>query len=117
MPQDVFVIVLLLYFLWNRSTRPAVSTSFCLPVKKGWHFEQISRWISGLVDRVLNVSPHAHLTVASTYSGCMFAFISLRLLMAAPCRACVRSRSREHQLYTFSALLSARALTIVLRSI
>src|SRR5207248_6283782 len=82
MPQEVFV---LLYFLWNLSTRPAVSTSFCLPVKKGWHFEQISRWISGLVDRVLNVSPHAHLTTASTYSGCMFAFISLRLLMAAPC--------------------------------
>src|SRR5438046_10584184 len=68
-----------LYFLWNRSIRPAVSTSFCLPVKKGWHFEQISRWISALVERVLNVSPHAHLTTASTYSGCMFAFISLQV--------------------------------------
>jgi len=64
MPQDVFVVFL--YFLWNRSTRPAVSTSFCLPVKKGWHFEQISRWISGFVERVLKVSPHAHLTTAST---------------------------------------------------
>jgi hypothetical protein len=62
-PQDVFVFP---YFLLNRSTRPAVSTSFCLPVKKGWHFEQISRWISGFVDRVLKVSPHAHLTIAST---------------------------------------------------
>jgi hypothetical protein len=30
------------YFLWKRSTRPAVSTSFCLPVKNGWQFEQIS---------------------------------------------------------------------------
>src|SRR6266478_415032 len=30
------------YFLVKRSTRPAVSTSFCLPVKKGWQFEQIS---------------------------------------------------------------------------
>ncbi len=30
------------YFLVKRSTRPAVSISFCLPVKKGWQFEQIS---------------------------------------------------------------------------
>ena len=29
----------------NLSTRPPVSTSFCLPVKKGWHFEQISTCI------------------------------------------------------------------------
>src|SRR5258708_28959206 len=32
----------LAYFFWKRSTRPAVSTSFCLPVKKGWQLEQIS---------------------------------------------------------------------------
>jgi hypothetical protein len=30
------------YFLLKRSTRPAVSSSFCLPVKNGWQFEQIS---------------------------------------------------------------------------
>ena len=24
------------YFFWKRSMRPAVSTSFCLPVKNGW---------------------------------------------------------------------------------
>lgn len=30
------------YFCRKRSTRPAVSTSFCLPVKNGWQFEQIS---------------------------------------------------------------------------
>ena len=30
------------YFFWKRSTRPAVSISFCLPVKNGWQFEQIS---------------------------------------------------------------------------
>src|ERR1051326_6086317 len=63
------------YFRRKRSTRPAVSTSFCLPVKNGWHFEQISRWISGLVERALKVSPQAHLTIASTYLGWMFAFI------------------------------------------
>jgi hypothetical protein len=33
---------LLPYFLWKRSTRPAVSISFCLPVKNGWQLEQIS---------------------------------------------------------------------------
>src|SRR5205814_126525 len=32
------------YLRWKRSTRPAVSTSFCLPVKNGWHAEQISTW-------------------------------------------------------------------------
>jgi len=41
----------LAYFFWKRSTRPAVSISFCLPVKNGWQFEQIStlirspRWV------------------------------------------------------------------------
>src|ERR1700733_614670 len=30
------------YFLRNRSTRPAVSTNRCLPVKNGWQTEQIS---------------------------------------------------------------------------
>jgi hypothetical protein len=60
------------YFRWNRSTRPAVSINFCFPVKKGWHLEQISRWISPFVDRVLKASPHAQETVDSTYFGWMF---------------------------------------------
>ena len=30
------------YRFWKRSTRPAESTSFCFPVKKGWHLLQIS---------------------------------------------------------------------------
>jgi hypothetical protein len=29
-------------FLLNRSTRPAVSTNFCFPVKNGWQALQIS---------------------------------------------------------------------------
>ena len=33
------------YFRRNRSTRPAVSTSRCLPVKYGWHCAQTSTWI------------------------------------------------------------------------
>src|SRR5215469_9901677 len=55
----------LAYFFWKRSTRPAVSTSFCLPVKKGWQFEQIStRSISPLtVERVWKVFPQAQWTV------------------------------------------------------
>src|SRR5205085_4306768 len=53
------------YFLVKRSTRPAVSTSFCLPVKNGWQLEQIStRSISPfMVERVGNVFPQAQWTV------------------------------------------------------
>src|SRR6266403_4481628 len=53
------------YFLVKRSTRPAVSTSFCLQVKKGWQFEQIStRSMSPLmVERVWKVLPQAQWTV------------------------------------------------------
>src|SRR6266567_998857 len=53
------------YFLVKRSTRPAVSSSFCLPVKKGWQFEQIStRSISPLiVERVEKLFPQAQCTV------------------------------------------------------
>src|ERR1700690_1980865 len=53
----------LAYFRRKRSTRPAVSISFCLPVKKGWHAEQISTWISPLwVERVVKLLPQAHIT-------------------------------------------------------
>src|SRR6266404_4547180 len=47
------------YFLVKRSTRPAVSMSFCLPVKKGWQFEQISTFnLSPLiVERVVKLYP------------------------------------------------------------
>src|SRR5207244_10066632 len=58
------------YFFWKRSTRPAVSTSFCLPVKNGWQFEQISTFISPLcVDRVVNEFPQAHITRISLSAG------------------------------------------------
>src|SRR5882757_3135351 len=30
------------YFVVERPTRPAVSRSFCLPVKNGWKLEQVS---------------------------------------------------------------------------
>jgi hypothetical protein len=40
------------YFWRKRSTRPAVSISFCLPVKNGWQAEQMSVWISAWVERV-----------------------------------------------------------------
>src|SRR5206468_10862677 len=53
------------YFLWNRSIRPAVSISFCFPVKNGWQAEQISRRISALVERVWNWFPQAQLTRTS----------------------------------------------------
>jgi hypothetical protein len=46
-------------FLLKRSTRPAVSTNFCLPVKNGWHWLQISTLIFGSVLRVTNELPQA----------------------------------------------------------
>jgi len=57
----------LAYFFWKRSTRPAVSTSFCLPVKNGWQLEQIStRNMSPLVvERVWKVLPQAQCTVTA----------------------------------------------------
>src|SRR3954469_24568587 len=56
----------LAYLRRKRSTRPAVSTSFCFPVKNGWQAEQISRWMSPLlVERVVNVFPQAHITRTS----------------------------------------------------
>src|SRR5215510_13143696 len=55
------------YFFLNRSTRPSVSTIFCVPVKNGWQFEQISTLMSPTVDRVLNELPQAQWTVASRY--------------------------------------------------
>ena len=42
------------YFRRNRSTRPAVSTRRCLPVKKGWHWAHTSTWIDVAVERVSN---------------------------------------------------------------
>ncbi len=57
-------------FRRKRSTRPAVSTSFCLPVKNGWQAAQISTTMSPLcVERVSNVFPHAHFTWMFSYFG------------------------------------------------
>jgi hypothetical protein len=64
------------YFCRKRSMRPAVSISFCLPVKNGWQFEQMSVWISATVERVWNVLPQAHFTVAVAYSGWMSVFMA-----------------------------------------
>ena len=47
------------YFLLNLSTRPLVSPSFCLPVKKGWHLEQISTVMFCLVEPVSITLPQA----------------------------------------------------------
>src|SRR5687768_17818491 len=50
-------------FRSNRSTRPAVSTNFCLPVKNGWQLLQMSTLIFGSVLRVVNVLPQAQWTL------------------------------------------------------
>ncbi|MBP2687097.1 MAG: hypothetical protein H6Q81_2002 [Deltaproteobacteria bacterium] len=61
--------------LSNFSIRPAVSISFCLPVKNGWQLEQMATLISSATDIVSKVFPQAHFTVAGTYFGCVFSFI------------------------------------------
>jgi hypothetical protein len=69
MGADYFLLVMLPNFFWKRSTRPSLSTNFCLPVKKGWQLEQISKWSSLTLALVLNEFPQAQVTVHSTYSG------------------------------------------------
>ena len=68
----------------NFSTRPALSTSFCLPVKNGWHIEQISTFICGTVERVVNktprFSPQLHITSHFIYFGCV-PFFMVRLVL------------------------------------
>src|SRR5207248_7787234 len=62
--------ITLAYLRRKRSTRPAVSTSFCLPVKNGWQAEQISTWMSPRwVERVPNTLPQAQWTRTSLYAG------------------------------------------------
>ena len=54
------------YLRRNLSTRPPESMIFCLPVKKGWHYEQTSMWSSFLrVDRVVNAFPQLQTTLIS----------------------------------------------------
>jgi hypothetical protein len=49
--------------------RPAVSTSFCLPVKKGWQAEQISTLMSLMVERVSIIFPQAQVIFVISYLG------------------------------------------------
>ena len=56
----------------------AVSSNFCLPVKNGWQFEQISTWMSPLwVDRVVKLLPHAHIHADFVVTGWIAAFMGL----------------------------------------
>lgn len=61
----------------NFSTRPAVSINFCLPVKKGWHEEQIATVaFSGATVDVAGISaPHAHLKTTLLTLGWISFFI------------------------------------------
>ena len=84
------------YFRRNRSMRPAVSTSFCLPVKKGWHFEHISTRISVLVEPTSISLPQAHRIDVSAYCGWMLFFIIFQSLMRSSnsrILCCLSSRS------------------------
>ena len=73
------------YLFLNLSIRPPVSTSFCLPVKKGWQLLQISTFKTSpsLVVPVLKVAPQAQTTVTSWYLGCISDFMSFTSLKSA----------------------------------
>src|SRR5262245_5134359 len=75
-PWAPFLRAAQLYFFWNFSTRPVVSTYFILPVKNGWQAEQISTLMVFLVLRVLNLLPQPQVTVASSYFGWMPSFMA-----------------------------------------
>ena len=75
-PLPAFLRLSQLYFFWNFSTRPVVSTNFILPVKNGWHAEQISTVMFFLVLRVANLLPQPQVTVASSYLGWMSFFMA-----------------------------------------
>ena len=49
----------------NFSMRPAVSETFSLPVKSGWHCEQISISIDSRVEPTVTVAPQAHVAFAA----------------------------------------------------
>jgi hypothetical protein len=53
----------------NFSTRPAVSITFSIPVKSGWHWEQISISIASFVEPTINCAPHAQVALAEKYFG------------------------------------------------
>jgi hypothetical protein len=64
----------------NLSTRPALSSSFCFPVKKGWHCPQISVDGFSLVERVWYTWPQEpQVIVVALYSGWMPVFITILL--------------------------------------
>src|SRR3989304_5362557 len=49
----------------------------CSPVKNGWHLLHTSMCTWGLLARVCQLLPQAQVKTASTYSGCILAFMSL----------------------------------------
>lgn len=85
----------LAYRFWKRSTRPAVSISFALPVKNGWQLEQISSRSSFMVLPVFQVAPQEQWTVTSWYWGWIFSFTGGLLRRPAACEP-GRNRGRYH---------------------
>ena len=57
------------YLFRNTSTRPAVSTIVCRPVKKGWQLEHTVTRMLGTVERVCTVAPQVHVISVSMDAG------------------------------------------------
>jgi len=72
------------YFFLKRSTRPPASTNFCLPVKKGWHSEQISTRMFSLTDPVSNSLPQTQVTLVTVNFGWIACFILVTSFRPSP---------------------------------
>ncbi len=91
----------LAYLRRKRSIRPAVSSTFCLPVKNGWQAEQISTWMSPrFVLRVTKAiaAGALHVDLFVLWVGCCFhksSSVCWNRLLSVTCAAAARQPSRR----------------------
>ncbi len=71
-----------------------MSTSFCLPVKKGWHSLQSSTRRVDLVDSVVKVLPHEQVTVRFAVGGVDICFHDRSLSAKRECSGKLASGRR-----------------------
>ena len=77
------------YFFRNTSTRPAVSTIVCRPVKNGWQLAHTVTRILGTVERACTVALQVHVISVSMDAGWCEFFIGPPLMAAfSACHVC-----------------------------
>ena len=93
------------YFFQNTSTRPAVSTIVCRPVKNGWQLEHTVTRMLGTVERVCTVAPQVHVISVSMDAGWCEFFIDPPLMTAFSawyvCDAAAETSARSFSVKTY----------------